>query len=197
VPGSGQGAWGWHPLDNRWAQRVVDAARVVPGELVLDVGAGLGALTAPLVRAGAQVVAVELHPGRAEKLRRRFADEPVTVVRADAADLRLPSRPFRVVSSPPYGISTALLKRLLAPGSRFSPHPHMSTRPFSSSAARTASAERRRALPALNGSQLSTGASSQRKPGPFCIRRFSRARSSTKRRRSLGGRPVRRGCPAR
>jgi len=120
VPASGQarGAWGWHPLDSRWAQRVVDAAGVRPGELVLDVGAGLGALTAPLVRAGAQVVAVEFHPGRADRLRRRFADAPVTVVRADAADLRLPSRPFRVVSSPPYNVSTALLKRLLAPGSR-------------------------------------------------------------------------------
>lgn len=89
-----------------------------PGELVLDIGAGLGALTAPLVRAGARVVAVELHPGRADRLRRRFADAPVTVVRTDAADLRLPSRPFRVVSSPPYNVSTALLKRLLAPGSR-------------------------------------------------------------------------------
>ena len=96
----------------------MDAARIVPGELVLDVGAGLGALTAPLVRAGARVVAVELHPGRADRLRRRFADAPVTVVRADAGDLRLPSRPFRVVSSPPYNISTLLLKRLLAPGSR-------------------------------------------------------------------------------
>ncbi|MEV4260853.1 rRNA adenine N-6-methyltransferase family protein [Kribbella sp. NPDC049584] len=120
MPGSGQarGAWGWHPLDSRWAQRVVDAAGVKPGELVLDVGAGLGALTAPLVRAGARVVAVELHPGRADRLRKRFADAPVTVVRADAGDLRLPSRPFRVVSSPPYNVSTLLLKRLLAPGSR-------------------------------------------------------------------------------
>ncbi|WP_327637764.1 rRNA adenine N(6)-methyltransferase family protein [Kribbella sp. NBC_00482] len=120
MPASGQarGAWGWHPLDSRWAQRVVDAAGITPGELVLDVGAGLGALTAPLVRAGARVVAVELHPGRADRLRRRFADAPVTVVRADAGDLRLPSRPFRVVSSPPYNISTLLLKRLLAPGSR-------------------------------------------------------------------------------
>jgi 23S rRNA (adenine-N6)-dimethyltransferase len=118
VPASGQarGAWGWHPLDSRWAQRVVDAAGVRPGELVLDVGAGLGALTGPLVKAGAEVIAVELHPGRADKLRRRFSE--VKVIRVDAADLWLPTRPFRVVSSPPYGVSTALLKRLLAPGSR-------------------------------------------------------------------------------
>ena len=118
MPASGQarGAWGWHPLDSRWAQRVVDAAGVRPGELVLDVGAGLGALTGPLVKAGAEVIAVELHPGRADKLRQRFAD--VKVIRVDAADLRLPTKPFRVVSSPPYGVSTALLKRLLAPGSR-------------------------------------------------------------------------------
>jgi len=118
VPASGHGSWGWHPLDSRWAQRVVTAAGVRPGELVLDIGAGQGALTAPLVRAGARVLAVELHPGRADRLRRRFADDPVTVVRTDATDLRLPARPFRVVSSPPYGISTALLRRLFAPGSR-------------------------------------------------------------------------------
>lgn len=118
MPGSGQArsAWGWHPLDSRWAQRVVDAAGVRPGDLVLDVGAGLGALTGPLVKAGAEVIAVELHPGRADKLRQRFSD--VKVIRVDAAELRLPTRPFRVVSSPPYGVSTALLKRLLAPGSR-------------------------------------------------------------------------------
>jgi 23S rRNA (adenine-N6)-dimethyltransferase len=42
----------------------------------------------------------------------------VTVVRTDAADLRLPRRPFRVVANPPFGITTALLSRLLAPGSR-------------------------------------------------------------------------------
>lgn len=84
------------------------------GDLVLDVGAGTGAITAPLVDAGARVVAVELHPGRARHLRERFAGAPVRVVRADAADLRLPRRPFRVVANPPFAVSTAVLKRLVS-----------------------------------------------------------------------------------
>lgn len=110
--------WGWHQLSDRWARRLVDAAEVAPGDLVLDVGAGTGALTEPLLRAGARVVAVELHPQRAGVLRQRFADAGVTVVQADAADLRLPRRPFKVVANPPYAVTTALLRRLLGPSSR-------------------------------------------------------------------------------
>lgn len=109
-------AWGWHRLVDEWAARVVTAAGVRSGELVLDIGAGEGALTAHLVRAGARVVAVELNPRRASVLRERFPD--ITVVQADVALLRLPSRPFRVVANPPYGISSSLLRMLLAPDSR-------------------------------------------------------------------------------
>jgi 23S rRNA (adenine-N6)-dimethyltransferase len=34
--------WGWHRLTEHWAARIVAAAGVRPGELVLDIGAGEG-----------------------------------------------------------------------------------------------------------------------------------------------------------
>jgi 23S rRNA (adenine-N6)-dimethyltransferase len=110
--------WGWHQLADDWARRLVLAAGINPGNLVLDVGAGTGVLTRHLVDVGARVVAVELHPRRARHLRDRFAGAAVTVVQIDAADLRLPRRPFRVVANPPFGITVALIRRLLSNGSR-------------------------------------------------------------------------------
>lgn len=110
--------WGWHRLRSDWARRVVADAGVESGELVLDVGAGHGSLSEALLGAGARVVAVELHQERAAVLRARFAGRPVTVVEADAADLRLPRRPFRVVANPPFAVVEPLLRRLLGHGSR-------------------------------------------------------------------------------
>jgi 23S rRNA (adenine-N6)-dimethyltransferase len=98
--------------------RLVALAEVSAGELVLDVGAGDGAITQELLRAGARVVAFELHERRAAQLRERFAGRGVTVVRADASDLRLPHRPNKVVANPPFGVTTALLRRLTTPSSR-------------------------------------------------------------------------------
>lgn len=105
--------WGWHCLDTEWGHRIVSASPVAAGDLVFDVGAGTGALTEPLLSAGAHVVAVELHPRRAAVLDERFGDR-ITVARADLRDLRLPWRPFRVVANPPYALSSELLAMLLS-----------------------------------------------------------------------------------
>jgi len=118
VSAKSRARWGWHQLDSRWAERLVADARIRTGDLVLDVGAGTGAITSSLVTRGARVVAVELHPQRAAVLRQRFNLDPVKVVVADASDLRLPRYPFRVVANPPFAITSALLGRLVAPGSR-------------------------------------------------------------------------------
>lgn len=109
--------WGWHELDPFWARRLVADADLPSGALVLDVGAGGGAITAALLERDLRVIAFELHPGRAAALRVRFG-ESVRIVRADASDLRLPKRSFHVVANPPFAITSALLRRILGSGSR-------------------------------------------------------------------------------
>lgn len=115
--GGSRRRWGWHQLDSDWAQRLVADSHVGPGDVVLDIGAGLGVLTAHLVAAGARVIAVEAHAGRAARLRATFGRD-VIVVETDATDLRLPRRPFHVVANPPFAVTTALLRRLVQRGSR-------------------------------------------------------------------------------
>jgi 23S rRNA (adenine-N6)-dimethyltransferase len=104
--------WGFHALDARWARRLVADSGIGPRDLVVDLGAGLGALTRPLVETGAQVIAVELHPGRAAALRRDLGRDAL-VVRCDIESFRFPRRGFRVVANPPHAMTAVTLRRLL------------------------------------------------------------------------------------
>jgi 23S rRNA (adenine-N6)-dimethyltransferase len=81
---------------------------------VLEIGAGRGRLTDALARAEARVIAVELDPGFAESLRQRFRSRAgVTIVEADALQAALPDEPFRAFGNIPFGLTTAILRRLL------------------------------------------------------------------------------------
>ena len=95
------------------AAEIVASAGVREGELVVEIGAGYGRLTAPLRRAGARVVAVELDRGLAGTLRRRYGGGRVTVVEADFLALAPPVEPHRVVGNVPFAITTPILRRLL------------------------------------------------------------------------------------
>lgn len=94
---------------------MADAA-IVPGELVVEIGAGSGACTFALTRRDARVVALEKDPHWAGHLRRevrRRGATNVSVLCRDALDYRMPARPFRVLGSVPFGATTALLRHLL------------------------------------------------------------------------------------
>lgn len=87
------------------------------GGLVVDVGAGRGALTIPLARAGARVLAIERDRRMVADLQRRLEEAGVAsrvrVRRGDLREVALPATPYRVVSSPPYALTTRLMSRLL------------------------------------------------------------------------------------
>lgn len=98
------------------AERLVAEAGFRPDELVVEFGAGLGAITIALAKRGLEVVAVELDPVWAERLRQRVrsvGQARVRVVEADFLSLPLPTRPFRVIGSVPFGRTTDVLRHLL------------------------------------------------------------------------------------
>ncbi|HEY3952797.1 MAG TPA: rRNA adenine N-6-methyltransferase family protein [Streptosporangiaceae bacterium] len=100
--------------DRALITRLVAASGAGHDDLVLDLGAGYGAITGALAAAGCRVTAVERDPRLARRLARRFGTDPrVRVVEADILRLPLPRRDFLVVANIPFGASTRLLRRLL------------------------------------------------------------------------------------
>jgi len=103
-------------------RRIVDAAELQPGESVLEVGPGLGALTEVLAERAARIVAVEVDRDLIAALRDRFRGAPqVGIVECDVL-ARSPGElleaggaaaPYVVVANLPYNIAAPVLRRFL------------------------------------------------------------------------------------
>jgi len=96
---------------------IVAAIDPRPGESLVEIGPGLGALTLPLLERCERLTVIELDRDLAARLRRNLA---LDVVQADvlgvdfAALARERGRKLRVVGNLPYNISTPILFHLLA-----------------------------------------------------------------------------------
>ena len=94
-------------------QRLVSHASITKDDIVLEVGAGLGFLTQLLSSKCKKVIAVEVDPKIVGILRKQLHSlQNVDLIEGDILKVSLP--PFnKVVSAPPYSISSPLLFRLL------------------------------------------------------------------------------------
>jgi len=101
--------------DQSYLTRIVEASAPKPGEALVEVGAGLGALTEALSASGAKVWALEVDAGFFRVLEGKFGPAgQVELIHADALnyDFRaLAARigKLRVVANLPYSISSRLL----------------------------------------------------------------------------------------
>ena len=105
-------------IDAGIVQGIVDAAEIVPGEKVLEIGPGIGTLTQGLAEAGAEVTAVELD----KKLPAVLAEtlkgyDNVRIVPGDILKVDIPALmgegPYKVAANLPYYITTPILMALL------------------------------------------------------------------------------------
>jgi 16S rRNA (adenine1518-N6/adenine1519-N6)-dimethyltransferase len=105
-------------VDPNTVRRVARLADVGPDDHVIEIGAGLGALTEALMETGARVTAIEIDDGLARVLAERFRDRDVRVVHADARrldwDELLSSAPrWTLVANLPYNVATSIVADLL------------------------------------------------------------------------------------
>jgi 23S rRNA (adenine-N6)-dimethyltransferase len=109
-----RGAYAQHFLrSSRLAADIVRSLEIDDDQLVVEVGAGTGRLTAELSRRTPRVIAFEIDPALAASLRGSFAT--VRVLEGDALLLPLPREPFRVVGNLPFNRTTDILRRVLDP----------------------------------------------------------------------------------
>lgn len=102
-------------VDANTVRKIVQAAKVVSGEHVVEIGPGLGSLTLAILETGATVTAVEIDHRLAARLPQTASEHGVpdgalTVIDHDALRIKeLPGDPAVLVANLPYNVSVPVL----------------------------------------------------------------------------------------
>ena len=110
-------------IDDNIARKIVRAAEIHAGDVVLEIGPGKGAITKHLIGQAERVIAVELDKRAVEVLRKKFERECAAhrlfIEQEDflSVDLSMISRkfrkPLRVIGNIPYDITSPILFKVM------------------------------------------------------------------------------------
>ena len=114
---------GQHFLTGLWAaHKLAEAVSMRPGEIILEIGPGKGALTKELLATGAHVVAVEKDPALVRELRGTFkhelASQQFELVEKDIRDFKpeswnLKAESYVLAANIPYYITGEIIRQFL------------------------------------------------------------------------------------
>ncbi|HTT12533.1 MAG TPA: 16S rRNA (adenine(1518)-N(6)/adenine(1519)-N(6))-dimethyltransferase RsmA [Burkholderiaceae bacterium] len=105
--------------DVRYIDRIVAAIAPRPGQHIVEIGPGLGALTGRLVAGAGRIRCIEIDRDLAARLRASFAAPQLEVIERDALEIdwvslgRSLGGALRIVGNLPYHVSTPLLFKLV------------------------------------------------------------------------------------
>ncbi len=112
-------------LSQHFLRRGATAARLVHGtsissaDLVVEIGAGRGALTLPLSQRAGRLLAIEIDSVLAGQLASRFHQRSsdtrarrVEVINADFLAMPLPAMPYKAFGNVPFSVTTEIVRKL-------------------------------------------------------------------------------------
>ena len=113
-------------IDEAVLEDILSAAQLSRGDIVIEVGPGLGVLTEALARCGARVIAVELDPRLAAMLRKRLSSfTDLKIIHADILETTAErllqdyqsdsatGPDYKVIANLPYNIASPALRHFL------------------------------------------------------------------------------------
>lgn len=103
-------------IDENLLDFICRKAAPAPGETIIEVGPGLGALTRKLLESGAMVTSVEIDKRLSEYLEKNITNPNFKLVRGDACRLNLSYHAqgeFRIVANLPYSITSPFIGRMI------------------------------------------------------------------------------------
>lgn len=93
---------------------MIAEAGISHNDLVVDIGAGDGAITRELVKRARHTVAIEIDPNLIPRLENiRNESKNVTIVKSDVLRTPFPKEKYKVVANIPFHLSTTILHKLL------------------------------------------------------------------------------------
>jgi len=99
-------------IDDSVLKKIIKLSNISNKDMVLEIGAGLGALTDRLIKKAKMVYAYELDPILHKYLEDKYVMEPfIKVINKDILNAKLPPH-NKVISNPPYSITGPLLEKL-------------------------------------------------------------------------------------
>ena len=105
-------------------RKIIEAIAPRPGDTVVEIGPGLGALTEPLLERLAHLQVVEIDRDLIDRLRRRYPPQRLTIHAGDALQFDFAALkeagPLKIVGNLPYNISSPLLFHLATAADRIS-----------------------------------------------------------------------------
>lgn len=102
--------------DHDVLQSIVHAANIQPDDHIVEIGPGIGVLTAELLKRSAQVTAIELDERMIPLLQKFIAEQLQTTkyklqtIHRNALHVPFPITPYKIVANIPYHITSPLLR---------------------------------------------------------------------------------------